>query len=459
MDLIHREPGTETSKTRTSGASVTLFYRVTREDERFEDSSMDMGDTVDGTPASSRRRRPAPSTNEKDHDTEDGTGHMLQFSRSISPNGVGEYHLDGKHVTWAVYEKALSKLGVLVKARNFLVFQGDVEALARKTPTQLVQLVDVLSGSAAYQNDYDAALAEQQQRQQATVLQWQTQKGLRQERRLLKQQKLEAERYEKLKQDKRELQTEFYLWQLYHIQQEMEKRQQDLKAAQEHVENLQGQQEQGLEKVKAVKKDLSTIRRKLAHRQDEDLTRISSILDTKEPALEAVKADHADLNKKIQADENALAKARKRAESHATELKTLVEDLEKTKADLKVLEEEYERVKEEATRVKWTTEQEEEYEQVKRQAKAASAQRVAKLQHLVQKMNMLKRKSDNTDKDLEDMQSQLKNFQEQTKSFQDRRDDLARVCGLSATFLYNVFLCTHNYFSLTYRNWRRYRKR
>lgn len=412
---------------------MTLFYRLTRGEEDYSNANRSHHE---GKSTPSRRHArlsavttPSPDVSLVDDRNDDGEpdGSIIRFGRSISPSGVGEYHLDGCRVSWAAYEKALSKLGVLVQARNFLVFQGDVEALARKTPTQLVQLLDVLSGSAAYKNEYDAALAEQQARQQATVLQWHTQKGLRQERRLLKQQKLEAERFHKLQQEKRELQTEYYLWQLFHIQQEFEKRQEGLQAAHEHVEAAQTLQSQVLQKVQAVKKELSATRRQLAQRQEEDLTRITSILDLKEPALEAVKANQADLNKRLLADQSALVKARKKAESHQQDLLTLVEELEKAKADMKILQEEYERVKQEATRVKWTAAQEEEYEQVKRQAKAASAQHVTKLQQQTNRRNVVKTKAVNIKKDLDELQSQLRNVQSQSDSFQERRDKLTKV--------------------------------
>lgn len=50
-------------------------------------------------------------------------------------------------VTWESYEKRLRSIGVLVKARNFLVFQGDVESIASKSPKELTQLFEQISGS------------------------------------------------------------------------------------------------------------------------------------------------------------------------------------------------------------------------------------------------------------------------------------------------------------------------
>ena len=50
-------------------------------------------------------------------------------------------------VTWDTYEKRLRSIGVLVKARNFLVFQGDVESIASKSPKELTQLFEQISGA------------------------------------------------------------------------------------------------------------------------------------------------------------------------------------------------------------------------------------------------------------------------------------------------------------------------
>lgn len=57
------------------------------------------------------------------------------------------FTLGRNKVTWDAYEKRLRDIGVLVKARNFLVFQGDVESIASKSPKELTQLFEQISGS------------------------------------------------------------------------------------------------------------------------------------------------------------------------------------------------------------------------------------------------------------------------------------------------------------------------
>ena len=64
-------------------------------------------------------------------------GQEIEFSRFVSSSGVSNYQLNDKDVTYEEYESLLQSIGVLVKARNFLVFQGDVESVASKTPAEL----------------------------------------------------------------------------------------------------------------------------------------------------------------------------------------------------------------------------------------------------------------------------------------------------------------------------------
>jgi structural maintenance of chromosome 1 len=64
----------------------------------------------------------------------------------IASNGQSTYSLNGKSVTYLLYNQSLEKHNILVKAKNFLVFQGDVEAVASQSPKELSKLIDQISG-------------------------------------------------------------------------------------------------------------------------------------------------------------------------------------------------------------------------------------------------------------------------------------------------------------------------
>jgi structural maintenance of chromosome 1 len=77
---------------------------------------------------------------------EEGT-EEIRFERRISAEGASSYFLDGKGASEEEYSTRLAELRIVVKARNFLVFQGDVEQLAAKNSKELLQHFEVFCGS------------------------------------------------------------------------------------------------------------------------------------------------------------------------------------------------------------------------------------------------------------------------------------------------------------------------
>ncbi len=47
----------------------------------------------------------------------------MEFMRTITVRDSSEYRVDGKKVDEKEYQKLLKSVGLLVKSRNFLVFQ------------------------------------------------------------------------------------------------------------------------------------------------------------------------------------------------------------------------------------------------------------------------------------------------------------------------------------------------
>ena len=73
-------------------------------------------------------------------------GREVRFMRSINQHGQSEYRIDNRVVQYAQYNNALEKENILVKAKNFLVFQGDVESVASQNPKDLTRLIEQISG-------------------------------------------------------------------------------------------------------------------------------------------------------------------------------------------------------------------------------------------------------------------------------------------------------------------------
>jgi structural maintenance of chromosome 1 len=101
-------------------------------------------------------------------------------------------------VSYSAYTEALSSHNILVKAKNFLVFQGDVEAVASQSPVALTRLIEQISGSLELAAEYERARAAQERATENATFNFNRRRGIAGEIKQYKEQKTEAERFEAL---------------------------------------------------------------------------------------------------------------------------------------------------------------------------------------------------------------------------------------------------------------------
>lgn len=147
---------------------------------------------------------------------------MLNFCQRISTTGASEYKLNNKVVTYSAYNSALISHNILVKAKNFLVFQGDVEAVASQSPRELSRLIDQISGSLELAADYEKAKEAQDRATDNATFNFTKRRGIAGEIKQYKEQKGEAERFESLCQEKDDLILKRILFKLFHIEEAIE---------------------------------------------------------------------------------------------------------------------------------------------------------------------------------------------------------------------------------------------
>jgi structural maintenance of chromosome 1 len=150
-----------------------------------------------------------------------GTGEERRFERAIV-GAQSQYRYNGGVVSKEQYDGALRQLNVLVKARNFLVFQGDVEAIASKSPKDFTAMLEEISGSNALADEYQEALEAKRVAEESTLFTFQKKKGINAEKKRFKEQKDEAERFQKLQERIVSLKQAHMLWQLFHINAELD---------------------------------------------------------------------------------------------------------------------------------------------------------------------------------------------------------------------------------------------
>lgn len=85
-----------------------------------------------------------------------------------------------------------------MKAKNFLVFQGDVEAVASQSPKDLSRLIDQISGSLELAGEYERAKDAQERATENATFNFTKRRGIAGEIKQYKEQKGEAERFQEL---------------------------------------------------------------------------------------------------------------------------------------------------------------------------------------------------------------------------------------------------------------------
>ena len=407
-DLIFRSPNNPNARL---AASATLWL----EPEDKDDDSDDEDDDSDKD-----------QVVVEDEENKSDPRQMMQFTRKISASGVGEYLVNQQTVTRAGYEKALAKHGVLVAARNFLVFQGDVEQLARKSPQELVQLVETVAGSALLKDKYEAAAAAQHEADQLSLVQLNKQKGWRQERRLLKEQKLEAERFQELQNKKGELQTQFYLWQLFQINQDIEERTQKYDEIKEELEEQEKTEQEAQQALQEAKKQASAARRKAAAVEKEERLPHATKYQEIEPQVQPAGATVEAWKEKLAKDENALVKQKQNKVKHDERLAELEQELESYNTTLADIEKEFQ-AKTEGQKVILTPEQEEEYQIIKETAAAAAAAARSNLQRQKQRLASARAQAATLTSQREEAQQQVTQLGQTVKELQEKQEKVQTV--------------------------------
>ena len=254
---------------------------------------------------------------------------VLKFSRSVSSTGVSSYRLQGKEVTYEVYEESLKEIGVLIKARNFLVFQGDVEAVANKSPNELTNMIEHISGSANLSSDYEALRHRREEAEEKALFLLQKKKMYVAQKRETKDQKDEAEAFISLTTRLGQLKSQHLLWRIYQVKEEMESSEADAMGARAELEQLNSQ-------LQVVQQDLEEKKRDLAKTNRALTTAEKKLLNSEKKLSEALAA-HGEsqlIGKSCKKTVMELEKAKKLMESDFSEQQTKLSAIQNALSDV-----------------------------------------------------------------------------------------------------------------------------
>ncbi|KAI0692899.1 cohesin complex subunit psm1 [Cytidiella melzeri] len=253
-------------------------------------------------------------------------GKEWQFQRTISTTGASEYKLNNRTVTYNAYNAQLIQLNILVKAKNFLVFQGDVEAVASQSPKELSRLIDQISGSLELAGEYEKAKEAQERATENATFNFNKRRGIAGEIKQYKEQKGEAERFEGLAQEKDELILRRTLWKLYHIQEQLSAHAEEIKRQNGTLVGLRKEQRAYEGELEKARQEQAKARSAVMSKEKR-IKKAEKALDGKRPELVQVEAQIAHSTRKRDSAQKMIEQVTKDADKQRAKLATLQRDL------------------------------------------------------------------------------------------------------------------------------------
>uniref|UniRef100_A0A8C2ILL0 Structural maintenance of chromosomes protein 1A n=1 Tax=Cyprinus carpio TaxID=7962 RepID=A0A8C2ILL0_CYPCA len=270
-------------------------------------------------------------------------GQELSFSRIIIGSS-SEYRINKKVVGLSEYSDELEKLGILIKARNFLVFQGAVESIAMKTPKERTALLEEISRSGELAQEYDRCKKEMVKAEEDTQFNYHRKKNIAAERKEAKQEKEEAERYQRLKDEVVRAHVQLQLFKLYHNESEIEKLNRELAHRNKEIDKDKKRMDRVEEELKEKKKELGKMMRD-QQTIEKEIKEKDAELNQKRPLYIKAKENTAHKIKKLEAARKSLQNAQKCYKKRKADM----EELDREQGAVEMARQEFEeRMEEEA---------------------------------------------------------------------------------------------------------------
>ncbi|XP_054718962.1 structural maintenance of chromosomes protein 1A-like [Uloborus diversus] len=346
-----------------------------------------------------------------------------------------EYRIDGKSVGHQDYTARLEGLGINVKAKNFLVFQGAVESIAMKSPKERTALFEEISHSIEHKEEYDRLKTEMMKAEEDTQFTYQKKKGIAAEKKEARLEKEEAEKYQRLKEDLASKQVLYYLFKLYHNEEDIKNLGDELSDKNKELEKASRKREKIEEEIKEKKKEHGKLQREFS-KIEQQIREAEVELNKKKPTYIKAKERTAHMQKKLETAKKSLKAARKVHESHEGEIKTLEAEL----ADVVKAQEEFERElqkesQSEGRDITLQNSQVEEYNRLKEEAGKLSSIYLQKLDSINREQKSDQDRCDNEIRKKAEVESKIKQKRSELEENTRRLEKLAEYIKTSESGL------------------------
>jgi structural maintenance of chromosome 1 len=268
------------------------------------------------------------------------TQRVTRFCRYVV-GASSEFKIDEANVSKHDYGKRLEGIGISIKAKNFLVYQGAVESIAMKNPKEITAMFEEISHSNEYKEDYCNYKVRMNQSEEELHHMYMKKKGIAAEKKEAQGEINEAKKYENLKEDLRVLQQKLQLFKLYYINEELQGLNKDIEKKRNELNKHVKRKDDVNAKVKEKKSVQTKLSKTLAN-IDKQIREAELNLNKKRPAYIKAKENASHIEKKLETARKSLTSARKTHNNHEEAVNQLKQELEKINRKIKKFNEELE---------------------------------------------------------------------------------------------------------------------
>ncbi|XP_055336538.1 structural maintenance of chromosomes protein 1A-like [Paramacrobiotus metropolitanus] len=249
---------------------------------------------------------------------------------SAGTDATSEYRIDGKSVSNKQYIESLEEYNIVIKPRNFLVFQGQVELIATMDPKQRTQLIEKISGSGDLKDDYERLAKEQEAAQEEMRKAFNNKKEVAVEEKEAKEEKKLADDYDKRLKELQKERSTLQQFEIYHKEREMDDIKKEVRRQKQAADALEDERKEMEDRLKKAKGKAGEKNKQL-NKLDQEIRNAEGEVSKAKPNLIALKAKIEHLQQKDSADVRML--------------ETLISNRDQAAADIARLEEEIHDVK------------------------------------------------------------------------------------------------------------------
>lgn len=354
---------------------------------------------------------------------ENDAGREQTWKRSITSQGSSEYRINNRVVNAPEYNAALEKENILIKARNFLVFQGDVEAIASQQPKDLTRMIEQISGSLEYKAEYDRLKEEMEEAAEKQNHNLHRRRGINSEIKQYQEQKREAESFEKKTGERDEAIVRQVLFKLFRLEKAIEGSERTIDGHRKSLKKVRAEIEGFEAKLEAARAEQAQAQKEIQKAERAHKKKEHEIEDT-ENKLEPVNEKMRIAESHIQSSRSRIGDVEKEQTAQSASIDKLKKSLTTVEKAQAIWEAEHAKAAQREGRELGERDLQE-YNKLKEQVSVQSSGSQIQLQELTRRQRTEDETVKSLKSSLEASERQIVQYEKELKTLTDRRSELS----------------------------------